>query len=308
MLNLVVQNGIKAIKHVQDKVKNNVEHFLRSTVAAEKLEAPQQQMRPGSTYVKLKNDVITRWNSTYDMFRRMSEIREPVEAALAVLGRPVESLTADEWKTLYEACTILKPYQTVTKEVSSEQSVTVSKVIRLVHGLKCACIKVGGNATTPDAQQLITTVSAELSKRFVNIEMNLTFAQATFLDARFKKLGFSSDTVFNAVRDKVQFAVPNAIANNSNGEQQPNLTPGVVETGTSITDDSDLIWDDFDAHVSSVIHTPQSSAIIKTRQNVEEPHIGRLEDPLHGVGPALMYTRVYHKWLENNCAWLLPGS
>jgi len=51
-------------------------------------------MRPGSTYVKLKNDVITRWNSTYDMFRRMSEVREPVEAALAV-----ESLTADEWKT-----------------------------------------------------------------------------------------------------------------------------------------------------------------------------------------------------------------
>ena len=54
MLNLIVQNGIKAIKPMQNKVKNIVQYFHRSTVAAEKLKALQQQMRPGSTFVKLK--------------------------------------------------------------------------------------------------------------------------------------------------------------------------------------------------------------------------------------------------------------
>ena len=52
------------------------------------------------------------------MSRCICEIREPVEAALSVLGRPVDSLTADEWKTLDEACIMLKPFETVTKEVS----------------------------------------------------------------------------------------------------------------------------------------------------------------------------------------------
>jgi len=58
-LNLIVPNGNRAIK--------------------------LYYMRPEFNPVKLKNDVVTRWNSAYDMFRRIYEIREQVEAAIAVL-------------------------------------------------------------------------------------------------------------------------------------------------------------------------------------------------------------------------------
>jgi len=116
-VNLVVQNGVRVVKDIQDKVKAIVEHFRRSSVACEKLLALQRQMRPDHSAVKLKNDVVTRWNSTYDMLRRISKIQEPVEAAIAVLGKPVDILTTDEWLLVREAVTTLCPFKMVKSAV-----------------------------------------------------------------------------------------------------------------------------------------------------------------------------------------------
>lgn len=43
-LNLVVQNGVKVVKPLQEKVKAIVERFRRSTVATDKLQSLQRQM------------------------------------------------------------------------------------------------------------------------------------------------------------------------------------------------------------------------------------------------------------------------
>lgn len=37
--------------------------------------------------LKLKQDVITRWNSTYDMFNRRIETRDPLVSTLAMIGK-----------------------------------------------------------------------------------------------------------------------------------------------------------------------------------------------------------------------------
>ncbi len=104
MLNLIVQSGVKTIKTLQDKVKSIAEYFYRSSVAAERLLKLQQQIRPEHNAIKLKNDVVTRWNSTFDMLNRIYEIREPVQAAIAVLKAPVVSLTENEWTVFNEVC------------------------------------------------------------------------------------------------------------------------------------------------------------------------------------------------------------
>ena len=64
-LNLVVQNALQSINDLNTKVKNIVTYFHQSTVAAAKLEELQEQMRPNKGPLKLKNDVVTRWNSTF---------------------------------------------------------------------------------------------------------------------------------------------------------------------------------------------------------------------------------------------------
>jgi hypothetical protein len=115
-----------------------VKHFHYSTIASEKLKSTQRQLNPNGGILKLKMDVPTRWNSTYYMFERVIKIKEPVEAALGMLHNPVPMLTADEWKIVKQINQILKPFEQMSRELSSEKYVSISKVIPMVNGADCS--------------------------------------------------------------------------------------------------------------------------------------------------------------------------
>ncbi|KAJ8914357.1 hypothetical protein NQ315_011345 [Exocentrus adspersus] len=136
-LNLVVQSSLKEIENIRRKVKSTVEHFHRSTQANAKFFTIQKQMNSDSDSIplKLKNDVVTRWNSTFYMFERIIKLKEPLTATIGLLHSPVELLLPLEWTALEESCKILKPFEQVTSEMSAEKTVTLSKVINIVRGL-----------------------------------------------------------------------------------------------------------------------------------------------------------------------------
>ena len=189
-LNLVVQKGIQKLKTLRQKVKANIEHFHRSTVAAEKFASLQSQINPDKPALKLKNDVLTRWNSTYEMFERIANVQEPLEATLGVLHNPVENLSPEEWQTLPKICNVLKPFDLVTKEICAEKSVTASKIIVLVNGLLSACQRINQRLNSEIAKTVMATLISNINTRFENVENQPILARATFLDPRFKKMGF----------------------------------------------------------------------------------------------------------------------
>ena len=69
--------------------------------------------------VKLKQDVITRWYSTFDMLTRFLRVKEALIATLAIM-RPDISVPQDDWLVIEKATELLKIFY-VTIEVSGER-------------------------------------------------------------------------------------------------------------------------------------------------------------------------------------------
>ena len=76
----------------------------------------QMQMQMGLPVLKLIQEVDTRWNSTYLMFQRLYEIREPVGAALAGLRTDIQPLSADNYTVIKDCLKVLEPFNQATIE------------------------------------------------------------------------------------------------------------------------------------------------------------------------------------------------
>ena len=183
-LNLVVQDAMKVIEEFHKKVKHIVEYFHRSCTAAAKLRDMQNQMLGKS--LKLVMDVVTRWNSSFQMFKRLCEIQAPLDATLGVLHNPVDTLNAEEWLVLQEFCFILKPFDEITTELSSETQVTVSKIIPMISGLY-SFINRTDTIKSTQGTNLKNQLLLGLSSRFNKLEYNSLLSKSTALDPRFKK-------------------------------------------------------------------------------------------------------------------------
>lgn len=86
----------------------------------------------GLPQLKLKQDVVTRWNSTYDMLKRIISIKDAVISTLAILQSSIQVLTPAEWEVVEKAVDVLQIFHEVTEEIRSEKTVSISKVIVLV--------------------------------------------------------------------------------------------------------------------------------------------------------------------------------
>lgn len=178
-----------------------VEHFKRSSQAYTKLKNTQKQM--GYTELKLIQDVSTRWNSTYDMFQRCINIKEPLISTIAVLGN-IENLSQDDFDVMQHYCDIFKPFKEITTELSSEKSVSISKVLILTNVL-LSHIKVKFNdIKLPEIiHTMLSKMVTKAEKKFRGIEDQPVLTETTLLDPRFKKKGFKNNIVYQRTYDRV---------------------------------------------------------------------------------------------------------
>ncbi|KAJ8932232.1 hypothetical protein NQ318_004434, partial [Aromia moschata] len=142
-INLIVQSGLNLPELSLRKKLNQ-----SSTQANNKLFSIQKQLNPNATLLKLKMDVATRWNSTFYMFERLLKLQESVTVTIGLLHNRLELLTEEEWNSLSEMCNVLKPFEQITIELSSEKAVTLSKLIVIMKGLKSAISKIKSTCVT----------------------------------------------------------------------------------------------------------------------------------------------------------------
>ncbi|GBP40854.1 hypothetical protein EVAR_88915_1 [Eumeta japonica] len=79
-------------------MKAIVEHFKRSPLATQRLKAMQKQL--GDKEVKLKQDVITRWNSTYTMFQSVIGAKNSLMSIIAIDYPDLDNINNDDLEIL----------------------------------------------------------------------------------------------------------------------------------------------------------------------------------------------------------------
>lgn len=157
-LNLIVQSSLNEINETREKVKSIVEFFKRSTNASANLNKIQEQLGFTPTLMLIQ-DVITRWNSTFDMFQRFVNLKTPIISALSNSNRDVE---------LTQSCNILERFKEITIDLSSEKSVSISKVILYSQALITYSTQLQTIDLTPQVANMVNKLKLEINKRFGN--------------------------------------------------------------------------------------------------------------------------------------------
>lgn len=271
-LNLVVQNAIKEIQDVKEKVGGIVGHFKRSSQAAGKLKSIQEQLGYSPPLVLIQ-DVVTRWNSTLDMFKRVHDLKIPLSTTLTETNYN-EYLTNNDWYIINKTCEILKPFKEITVEISAEKSVSISKIVVLSKSLIKYCNKIKlEDYLSIEMYNMVNVLVKEVETRLGSIELIPLYAEATILDPRFKCYGFLHQHAYNKGKKSLisKATTVRIIANSTN---KTNTLPN--------ENCSDSIWNDFDSEVNTLVQSsnPTSAFIVELDKYLQEPLLPRNEDVL----------------------------
>lgn len=192
-INLVVSEALEKsneISNLIDSVKTIVTLFKRSDPLMRDL--IKQREDNGLSGLKVIQDCVTRWNSTYYMMSRYLILHKEISHVLLHHNKREFDLSDSQITCIEEMVEVLKPFEEITTDISGEQYVTISRIIPLISSIKDILSK--SRPHTNLALDLVNRLTRNLSERFKDIERTKLFAYATLLDPRFKKILFSSNS------------------------------------------------------------------------------------------------------------------
>ncbi|XP_041786896.1 zinc finger BED domain-containing protein 4-like [Anopheles merus] len=190
-LNLIVQNAVqKSISDTVEKIKTIVRFFKKNSTATHKLAEAQQKL--GFIVLKLKQDVLTRWNSTYDMINRFHKNKIPILSCLDSM-KYKHDLSTKDWLVMEQTVKVLQTFDHVTKVISAEKSVTISKMGILLNILRQKIGKEMSDELEPPVKKLISILIQGLLEKGKPYLENKLVNQAMLLDPRMKNHSFEND-------------------------------------------------------------------------------------------------------------------
>lgn len=142
-LNLIVQESLHEDETLNEISRSIVSYFHHSSKATDMLVSIHARLNLDC--LKLIQEVQTRWNSVFYMFKRLIQQHEAVTTTLCLLDKSDLSLGSEEIECTKSAVSLLKPFEAATREVSGDSYVSVSKLIPLARSLQRLTV---GTATT----------------------------------------------------------------------------------------------------------------------------------------------------------------
>ncbi|XP_060790687.1 E3 SUMO-protein ligase ZBED1-like [Neoarius graeffei] len=206
-LNLSTQDGLKipATDRLLGRVRRIVGFFHRSAVATALLKEKQTLL--DLPCHKLKADVKTRWNSSFEMLERFLEQQAAVTATLLDKklrkgAGDIHTLSESDLLAAEQMVALLAPLKAATMVMCEEKQPTVSSIAplrtKLLAHFECSPDDI------PLIKEMKRVMAEDLRERYVDEEPFLLRAAA--LDPRFKKLPFLCDNrrheTFNGIAEE----------------------------------------------------------------------------------------------------------
>lgn len=279
-INLIVKDSLKN-ENIQDiiaKIREVVKHFRKSNIANDKLIKYQENL--GKNPLKLILEVPTRWNSTFYMLQRFVNLEECIRSTVAVIDKELPVLTSSEWQEMKQLCQVLKPLESATRTLSGENYCTASLVIPMYNGMKKVFENLSKQMFSPAVLEVVQLIRSGLEERLGTVENSNTLTVCTFLDPRFKYLGFSKDILAENVKKRIIPLIAEKITFKTQ-ERQSRTPPSPSQDTETEADDTEMsIWSDFDKTVFAAQPkgTSTSRAIIEMQRYMEEDIVPRQQD------------------------------
>ncbi|KAK7916321.1 hypothetical protein WMY93_012082 [Mugilogobius chulae] len=227
-LNLIVKKALnRTLCSLASGPKQGSCNLMAYSSVFVKEKLTQVRLHLGMEKMKLMQEVETRWNSTYLMLQRLVELREPVGAALAGLQHDVSMLTSDEFSIV--GCCLL--FFEATVELSSEENVSVSKVVPLMKMPEQNLQEEMVRPASPVALEVGDQLIRQLREKLHTLQSMSIVSLATLLDPRFKVLGFFSQTKATAAIKRLTSECATIIRAQQSGEESPQASSSYAVTG-----------------------------------------------------------------------------
>ncbi|XP_017474101.1 PREDICTED: zinc finger BED domain-containing protein 4-like [Rhagoletis zephyria] len=216
-INLVAEKveATSGMPELVQKVREIVKFFKKSVLATATLKKAQANPK------KVILDVKTRWNSCFYMMQRFVELAPFISPILLKDLYAPHMLSAAELNNIKELLNILKPLEFITRELSGEKYVTISKVIPLINCLVTQVSALEENAPVCAAAKKV--LPDQIQYRFGQIEHVPIIAISTMLDPRFKNLHFRSAEACGRTIAllKSAIAVPPSVTSSESESDEP---------------------------------------------------------------------------------------
>ena len=163
-------------------------HASHSNAFYTELYKQQEVQIDNKNQLGLKNDVPTRWNSTFYMLERILHLKPAIAATLLNLPSSGIEFSREDWNTCQKVVTILGIFEEATKLLSGSES-CISSCIPIVTTIIQSLETPNGDDDMVTMKQAMKTA---IEEPFMNMEQTENYSVATLLDPRFKHYFFRS--------------------------------------------------------------------------------------------------------------------
>jgi len=255
-LNSIANDALAEIDEILIKIRSIVEYFRYNTTASAMLQSIMRHMELPET--DLVQDVAPYWTSTYHMMHRFLEVRDPVINTLSLLLDPnVQVLSWADWDVIARACQLLMALYEAAIEISAEKYISASKAMVMIKGLLRLCHEqLDVSDQPPTIERMANIMMSSMSTWFGNLELKPLFAEATMLDPRFKRSGFSDSSAADQALQGISDAVNQNLDENFQQPSTAESTPTQVASKTQKKALPSSVWHYYDIAVSNIVAEP----------------------------------------------------